>query len=431
MVGLRKFGAVLLVLTLIAAGCSSGEEDLIAEASDDTGEVEDAEPSTEPTPGVDTPSTTAFEQPEDDDPAGSAETVAPDPTDCTAGQRLGSRVDVRQDGNRISDTQINLAEATVIDIEVPGTPIWILAEPTRPGEWYVALDDGSAVRVGLDSVSDADAPESLPPLIDPEGIVSGYFDDHALFANPLFDGRVVESEGLFVVLSEPTDRLDHGVLGDAIEAAAIEWVNACDETSGTIEIAEPDVIEGISPIIADVDDDGAPEIVVTLSNSSDGARLAAFELDGSVTGESEPIGRGNRWRNQLAAGPFGPDGQTEIVDIRTPHIGGTVQAFQLIDGSLELVAASDARYTTHEIGSRNLDMGIAIDASADGQLDAVVATSDLSALVALTRTGDGWTIVAERGIDGRLTTNIAVQSTSDGQTQLAVGAPGKIRVWTG
>ena len=199
MVGLPKLRALFLALILVAVSCSSADsQDLIADASDDSGEVEPADPITEPTPGVDTPSTTAFEQPEDDDPAGSVETVAPDATDCTAGAPLGSRVDVRQDGNRISDTQINLAEATVIDIEVPGTPVWILSEPTRPGEWYVALDDGSAVRVGLDSVSDVDAPESLPPLIDADGIVGGYFEDHALFANPLFDGRVVESEGLFV-----------------------------------------------------------------------------------------------------------------------------------------------------------------------------------------------------------------------------------------
>jgi len=160
----------------------------------------------------------------------------------------------------------------------------------------------------------------------------------------------------------------------------------------------------------------------------------AYELDGSLVAESAPIGRGNRWRNQLAVGPFGLDGETEIIDVRTPHIGGTVQAFRLSgDGDgriLERVAASDNNYTSHPIGLRNLDMGIAVDADVDGRPDVVVATADRGSLAALTRTTEspGWTTITTLELPGRLTSNIAVAET-DGVASLAAAAGTTVRIW--
>ena len=180
----------------------------------------------------------------------------------------------------------------------------------------------------------------IPAVVGSDGAIGTAFDDHDRFDEPLPDGRVVRSGSVLAVLASPTDRYAHNVLGDAIEAAAVEWVDVCDDTSGRIAVPDVDVIEGIAPILADIDGDDEIEILVTLSNSSGGARLAAYELDGSLLAESAPIGQGNRWRNQLAVAPFGPEGQIEILDVQTPHIGGILQAFQLVEGdggaSLEL-----------------------------------------------------------------------------------------------
>lgn len=345
-------------------------------------------------------------------------------------------MDLRADGNRIHPGRIDLAAATETDVALDGTPTWVIPHPTVPDAWYVTFDDGTASVVTIDGdTSDAGRPLSEPPLLDLEGRVVSAFVDHGLFDDPLVDGRVVVSGDLAVVLAGGTDRYAHGVLGDAIEASAIAWVDLCTGATGRIEVDVPDVIEGTAPMLADVDDDGEPEVLVTLANADDGARLAAFEFDGTLVGASEPIGQGNRWRNQLAVGPFGPQGETEIIDVRTPHIGGTVQAFRLARadgiGRLALVAASAPEFTSHVIRSRNLDMGVAVDADDDGRPDVLVASSDRTRIVALSRveTGDGWEVASTRELPAPLTSNIAVSTAATG-TVVVAGHPGGLRIWT-
>ena len=353
----------------------------------------------------------------------------------------GSRVDIDASGNRIAPGSINFNDIDEIEVELPDEGIWVTADPGSSGGWYVVLERGSAVRVGPDgTVTSSPGPGAVPPELDAAGETQSPFRHHELFNNPIDDTRVVQYQSIAAALSGTTDFLTHGVLGDALEAAAIEWVDTCTGEAGRVEIAEPDVIEGISPILADIDSDGQTEIVVTLSNSTEGARLAAFELDGTSAGESEPIGQGNRWRNQLAAGAFGPSGEVEIIDVRTPHIGGTVQAFrQIIDDdgqpSLIQVAASDPNYTSHVIGTRNLSMGIALNVDSDSFPDVVVATADRSAIVAMTRTDDldaalqGWNIVGERALTAALTSNIATQQTSTGRSAIAIADGATLRIW--
>ncbi len=416
-----RLPAVVAAFLMVVAACGSGGVDE-SRPQEPTGAVDGEAAST-----AEVENGSASEPSEPVEPPAVAEAVAANQCLSAPSQ---SRVDIRSDGNRVSDLSIDLANATAVDVELPADPTWIISDVGEGRGWYVVLDDGSAVRIDdAGQVSAAEAPPATPPVIASDGSFVSPFEKHDWFGDPLTDGRVVEADGLVVALASPTDRLAHGVLGDAIEASAIEWIDSCTETSGRIEIPEPDVVEGTAPLIADIDDDDEPEILVTLSNSSVGARLAAFELDGSLLAESLPIGTGNRWRNQLAVGPFGPGGETEVIDVRTPHIGGTVQAFQLVDGALERVAASQDRYTSHVIRSRNLDMGIALDANVDGRLDVVVATADRNNLVGLTRTDDAWAIVAERSLDGRLTTNIAVRETPTG-TQMAAGRSGAIRIFS-
>ena len=273
----------------------------------------------------------------------------------------------------------------------------------------------------------------IPAVVGSDGAIGTAFDDHDRFDEPLPDGRVVRSGSVLAVLASPTDRYAHNVLGDAIEAAAVEWVDVCDDTSGRIAVPDVDVIEGIAPMLADIDGDDEIEILVTLSNSSGGARLAAYELDGSLLAESAPIGQGNRWRNQLAVAPFGPEGQIEILDVQTPHIGGILQAFQLVEGdggaSLERVAASAGAFTSHPIRTRNLDMGIALDVDVDGSIDALVSAFERDRLIGMTRSNEpgGWTVVGEVALPGTLTSNVAVSDF--GEPAIAAGAGTTLRIW--
>ena len=86
------------------------------------------------------------------------------------------------------------------------------------------------------------------------------------------------------------------------------------------------------------------------------------------------IGRGNRWRHQIAVAPFGPNGERELVDVLTPHIGGVVEFYRMVGDRIEIVATVPG-FTSHVIGSRNLDLALAADA--DGTLMFFRSLNDL------------------------------------------------------
>ncbi len=406
-----RYRLLLLTLALVSASCSSSAEPAL-----------DAGPETPSELEVESADIVDFTAPE---------VVEPTEPRSECGDDVlfpPARTDVRVDGNRIAEGALDLGTAPQTSIALPGEAEWVVPDPVEPNGWYVSLFDGGAVRVdGAGVVTAAGAAPAGPPELDVDGTVMSPFANHGLFSDPLPDGRVVSADDVAVVLAGPTGLYGHGVLGDSLEASAIEFVDLCTDERGRIEIAPPDVIEGVAPMLADVDGDSELEIVVTLANSSVGARLAVYEFNGELLAESAPIGTGNRWRNQLAVAPFGPGGRIELIDVRTPHIGGTVQAFALdFTGDmpmLERVAASGNDYTSHVIRSGNLDMALAIDANIDGRLDVLVPTADRGALVALTRTSeaDGWTSVGEVPLDGVLTSNLASQ-TVQGRTTVAAAS---------
>lgn len=425
----------VVLLSLVAASCSSTIEPS-ATAESTTTAVPVVEGASEAQSGDD--GAVAEEAPNPDELEFTGPIEGDEGTaECVSDETFPpARTDVNVDGNRLASGALNLANAPQLAAALPGEAEWIVPDPSQPGGWYVSLTNGQAVRVSpVGNVEDAGAAPAGPPELSSDGVALSPFAKHGLFNDPLPDSRVVMANNIAVALSGPTDRYAHAVLGDALEASAIEFIDLCSNESGRIDIAAPDVIEGVAPLLADVDGDTELEILVTVSNSVGGARLVVYEFSGTVLAESEPIGRGNRWRNQLAVGAFGPAGEVEIIDVRTPHIGGTVQSFALTFGdeagpTLERVAASDDRFTSHVIRTGNLDMGLAIDGDLDGRLDVVIPTAERDALVALTRTNnaDGWTEIAELPLDGTLTTNLASQ-TDRGRTTLAVGTGSRVIVW--
>ena len=130
-------------------------------------------------------------------------------------------------------------------------------------------------------------------------------------------------------------------------------------------------MEGISPIWADLNGDGQREIIVTLSDSAQGAQVVVYSESGERLAAGPAVGRGNRWRHQLAVAPFGVNGEPELAEVLTPHIGGIAGFYRLDGDSLNLVAQHGG-VTSHPIGSRNLDMGLAGDLDGDGRVELVV-----------------------------------------------------------
>lgn len=442
---------VLSVLALVVAGCASADSATSPEPAD-AGEVQAEDVEQE---SGETLSSAPDESPDaavqDGNETSTAQNAGAFSDLCEAVAVPGSRVGVTSSGNRLGIGSIDFTTLDEVAVQLPDDAIWVVADPAVPGGWYVVLSRGSSVRVSpTGTVTSADGTVAgLPPELDGQGSAESPFRHHELFNDPLPDTRVVFDESIAAALVQPTNRYAHGVLGDELEAAAVAWVDTCTGVGGEITMTEPDVIEGISPILYDIDTDGEVEIIVTISNADQGARLAAFDLDGALVGESAPIGQGNRWRNQLAVGPFGPEGQIELIDVRTPHIGGIVEAFRLVSaetsdesedssspaGEIIQVAQSEASYTSHVIGSRNLSLAIGLDANDDAIPDVITPSQDRQSIIALSRTADlgavsqGWNIISERPLDNGLTGNIATQELSPGMASVAIPDGDILRIW--
>ena len=252
--------------------------------------------------------------------------------------------------------------------------------------------------------------------------------------NALPDARIVVNDtGQIAVYTAATDqRYVHGVLGDALEAAALTVLEIDDNeltVIAQVNLPDNDVFEGISPFWADIDEDGVDDLVVTVSNGTVGAQVRAYHADGALLATGPAIGLGGRWRHQLAFGPFGPNGEQELVDVLTPHIGGVVEFYQLNGTQLEIVASLPG-YTSHVIGSRNLDMAVAGDFNGDGQPEIVLPTQDRTVLAGLQRTADGVQEVWRLPLDGVLSTNLSAVTLPDNTLALAAGTvDGRLRVW--
>ena len=179
----------------------------------------------------------------------------------------------------------------------------------------------------------------------------------------------------------PTDRYAHGILGDRIEAG--ELVAVARGRAYRAAAPEGGVFEDLTPRIADLDGDGRNEILVIESGTGAGAALGVWGLaDGNLVrlAATPPIGTTHRWRNPSLIADLDGNGRPEIVEVVTPHIGGTLRIWSYAGpGRLEAVARA-AGFSNHAIGSRRLDLAAALDADADGRMELAVPSADRHSL---------------------------------------------------
>jgi hypothetical protein len=380
---------------------------------------------------------------------------------------------LRPTGNRTVAGRGRLPDAEPVALPVE-EPAWLLARATSSGSvWAVLAADGTAraFRVRERTVEPAPVtpgslPAGMPPvltlvdgearLVEPPAGLSAtscptVLGDGALLfvtdagavvrvgpagaresvaVDALPDARVVADPGgdRAYVLGGATGRYAHAVLGDATEAGELVVLG----TAGglTVErrtaIPAPAVVEGTAPLVGRL---AGERVVVTESDRERGARLVAYDRAGRRVAAGEAVGGGFRWRHQLAVAPFGPGGQPELAAVRTPHIGGTAEFYREREGRLERVATLSG-YSSHAIGSRNLDGGLAGDLDGDGRVELLVPTDDRSALAAVRRTGDGAVEPWRLSMGGRLRTNLFGLRLADGGIAVGAGHAGGVSVWT-
>lgn len=375
------------------------------------------------------------------------------------------------DGNRYVAGRGRLDVAEPTDVPLGGTPAWVVGVPTRGGTvWVVALESGALVSVaapGGEPEQFGELPAGAPPAlaISPEGNptlvraasrwgapathpvllpdlrvawvesdgslhIEGADGEIAVPVDALPDSRILVDDRRLLLVTGATVRYGHGVLGDAIEGGSLTIV---DSVSGEIEtvisVPAPAVFEGATVIWTDLDRDGVREIIATVSDAGCGARLVVFDEAGNLLARGPAVGRGDRWRHQIAVAPFGPAGELELVDVLTPHIGGVVEFYRLTDGRLEVVAQLSG-FRSHTLGSRNLDMGLAADADGDGHVELVVPGQDLRELAGIRRSEAGAAVVWRVPLDGVMATNLGAAVSPDGSISFAVGrTDGVLRIW--
>ncbi len=161
--------------------------------------------------------------------------------------------------------------------------------------------------------------------------------------------------GHIVVLGGPDgERYAHGVLGDAIEATRVLYLERHDlSLLRALSIAAPHVVEDIT--LRPLAWNGGTALL-TMRAGPQGAGLVVIGADRgrrdalAVLAAGEPIGTRNRW---LAASTDG----RRIIAVHTPHIGGVLHAYRA-DGAVLRAERIRDGVSTHGLGSRELDLAV-------------------------------------------------------------------------
>jgi hypothetical protein len=156
----------------------------------------------------------------------------------------------------------------------------------------------------------------------------------------------------------PTRRYPHGVLGDDEEWGALRVT--CGAVRLTATLPQELVFEDVAPRLADVDGDGAAEVVTVESHADLGARLAVWGLeDGRLARRAATphIGQRNRWLAPLGAADLDGDGRVEIAYVDRPHLARILRVWRYDAGRLEQIAALPG-VTNHRIGEPYISGGI-------------------------------------------------------------------------
>ncbi len=192
------------------------------------------------------------------------------------------------------------------------------------------------------------------------------------------------------VFDDPTTRYPHGILGDEIEHGALVM-----ETGNgrrlRITLPENRVFEDTAPRLADVDGDGARDVIVVESDAKLGARLAVYGADGLLSA-TDFIGRRNRWLAPAGVGAadLDGDGRVELVFVDRPHLARILRIYEFRPRKLKLEASFEG-VTNHRIGERDIAGGIRTCA---GTPEIVVADADWTTVLAIR--WDGSRFAADR-----------------------------------
>lgn len=215
-------------------------------------------------------------------------------------------------------------------------PLGIIATVVvREGHRLIRMDpDGSSRWSEVARSAGTVMPDARPLQVDLEGRGDG---------------------GHVVVLGGPdTERYGHGVLGDAVEATQLSYLERHSlQVIRELSIPAPFVIEDIAPRPVLL---GHGTGLLTMRSGPAGAQLMLVAADTAradrlrVDALGDALGTRHRWLAPTTNGH-------RWMAVHTPHLGGTLYEYRQ-DGNHLVGRAAGGDVSTHHIGSRELDLSV-------------------------------------------------------------------------
>jgi hypothetical protein len=268
--------------------------------------------------------------------------------------------------------------------------LWAASLSAEAAEWQVQLIDTPARVSAIKTVNGqvrADAGELWYGVSRKNNTVSlKFIDDQGepkLPEGALPDSRVAigQHDIARAWLADPTDRYDHGILGDKVEAGAL-MIETRDGKQHEVRLKNDAVFEDLEPRIVDLNGDGHDDVVVVKSYLKRGSVIAVIaERRGryEIIAETPPLGGPHRWLDPAGIANFTGDSKLDIALVRQPHVIGRLELWDWHDGRLQKIdELPDA--TNHIAGTRAIDMSAVADFDGDGFADIAIPSLDRTRL---------------------------------------------------
>jgi hypothetical protein len=230
-----------------------------------------------------------------------------------------------------------------------------------------------------------------------------------------------------VILSDPVGRGGQGVLGDDLEASSVTVVGLRSqalEWRGRFMLPPPAVFETLVPVLAPVS--LTPRMIgvlLTKSTPSHGASIVVLTWsDGRLMqlAEESSAGQQQRWIHVIGSAEVSASGIPDIIAVTGPHARGVVSAYRRSGVALIRVVSASG-YSSHVVGSRNLDQAVIADFDGDGRPEVVLPRLSRDGLVGLQPEGprflEKWSLELRSPVQSNL---VAADVDSDGFLDLAV-----------